>query len=99
MGSAYAAYQHSAIHPWNGVGLPGVLLQAVDMLILSAGLYIWRQLPLVGRLAAPVVSHCLAKDHICNSQRTCLLQQYLLCARQHARLLCTAWAAFMRGHQ
>ena len=41
--------------------LLGVLLQAVDMFILSAGLYIWRQLPLVGRLAAPVVSLCLVK--------------------------------------
>lgn len=38
----------------------GVLLQAVDMLILSAGLYIWRQLPLVGRLAAPVVGLALS---------------------------------------
>ena len=73
--SAYAAYQqclcspqavptHSAsaapcIEEFNQ--LLGVLLQAVDMLILSAGLYIWRQLPLVGRLAAPVVSSCAAK--------------------------------------
>ncbi|KAL3159539.1 hypothetical protein ABBQ38_009954 [Trebouxia sp. C0009 RCD-2024] len=31
--------------------------RAVDMLILSAGLYIWRQLPLVGRLAAPVMQY------------------------------------------
>ena len=37
-----------------------ILLQAVDMFILSAGLYIWRQIPIVGRLAAPVVNSHLA---------------------------------------
>ena len=72
---------------WKPNQLLGRLLQAVDMLILSAGLYIWRQLPIVGRLAAPVVSLCLANQlftkvtaHIHHSNTFCLpIACYIVC--------------------
>lgn len=39
-----------------------MLLQAVNMLALSAGLYICRQIPLFGRFVAPVVRGSSANE-------------------------------------